>query len=92
MTLYYENCQFDLKWLPKLRDTHFSLTAYPVMNVKLAVQLLSSSVGNILKEFCPPEASSTAEFCTLMNTFFDCRNIRNKEEYKIKRKPNLKPY
>ena len=26
-TLYYENCQFDLKWLPKLGDAHFNLTA-----------------------------------------------------------------
>ena len=91
-TLYYENCQFDLKWLPKLSDAHFSLTAFSVMNVKLAAQILSSLVGNILKEFGPPEASGTAEFCVLMDTFFDCLNVRNKEEYKIKRKPNLKPY
>ena len=26
-TLYYENCQFDLKCLPKLSDAHFNLTA-----------------------------------------------------------------
>ena len=26
-TLYYENCQFDLEWLPKLGDAHFNLTA-----------------------------------------------------------------
>ena len=56
-TLHYENCQFDLKWLPKLSDAYFSLTAFSVTNVNLAVQILSSSVGNILKEFCPPEAS-----------------------------------
>ena len=62
------------------------------MNVKLAVQILSSLVGNIFKEFCPPEASRTAEFCTLMDTFFDCLNVRNKEEYKIERKPKLNPY
>ena len=62
------------------------------MNVKLAVQILSSSVGNILKEFGPPEASGTAEFCILMDTFFGCLNVQSKEEYKIKRRPNLKPY
>ena len=56
-TLHYENCQFDLKWLPKLSDAYFSLTAFSVTNVNLAVQILSSSVGNILKEFCPSEAS-----------------------------------
>ena len=58
------------------------------MNVKLAVRILSSSVGNILKEFGPPEASGTAEFCILMDTF----NVQSKEEQKIKRRPNLKPY
>ena len=91
-TLYYENCQFDWKWFPKLSDTHFSLNVYPVMNVRLAVQIPSSSVGNILKEFGPPEASGIVEFCILMDKFFDCLNVQNKEEYKIKRKPNLKPY
>ena len=62
------------------------------MNVKLAVQILSSSVGNILKEFGPPEAFGTTEFCILMDTFFDRLNVQSKEEYKIKRRPNLKPY
>ena len=46
----------------------------------------------ILKEFGPPEASGTAEFCILMDTFFYCLDVQNKEEYKIKRRPNLKPY
>ena len=75
---------------PKLSLAHFSLTAFFVMSVKLAAQILNSSVGNILKEFGPPEASG--EFCRLMDTFFDCLNVQNKEEYKIKKKPNLKPY
>ena len=70
-TLSYENCQFDLKWLPKLSGAHFSLTAYSVMNVRLAVQILSSSVGNILKKFGPSKAFGTAEFCKLMDTVFD---------------------
>ena len=88
---YHENCQFDLKWLPKLSDSHFSLTAYSVMNVKLAVQILISLVGDILKEFGSSEDSGTAEFCILMDAFFDRLNVQNKEEYKINRRPNLKP-
>lgn len=52
--LYCENCQFDLKWLPKLVDAHFTFTAYSVMNGKLAVQILSSLFANILKEYGPP--------------------------------------
>ena len=55
---------------PKLSHAHFSLTAFFVMSVKLAAQILNSLVGNILKEFGPPEASGTAEFCRLMDTFF----------------------
>ena len=62
------------------------------MNVRPAVQILSSSVGNIFKEFGPSEASETEKFCILIDTFFDCLNVRNKELYKIKKKPNLKPY
>ena len=77
VALYYENCQFDLKWLPNLSDAHFSLTAYSVMNVRLAVQILSSSVGNILKELGPSEASGTAEFCISMDIASMCETKRN---------------
>ena len=46
--LYYENVDCGLKLLPKLTNEHFKLTSYSVMNVRLAVQVLSSSVGNVL--------------------------------------------
>ena len=90
--LYYENVDSGLKLLPKLTNEHFKLTSYSVMNVRLAVQVLSSSVGNVLKEFGPPETAGTAKFCLMMDSFFDCLNVRIKEEHKLKRKSNLRPY
>ena len=90
--LYYENVDCGLKLLPKLTNEHFKLTSYSVMNVQLAVQVLSSSVGNVLNEFGPPETAGTAKFCLMMDSFFDFLNVRNKEEQKLKRKSNLRPY
>ena len=90
--LYYENVDYGLKLLPKLTNEHFKLTSYSVMNVRLAVQVLSSSVGNLLNEFGQPEAAGTGKFCLMMDSFFDCLNVGNKEEQKPKRKSNLRPY
>ena len=42
------------------------------MNVKLAAQVLSETVGKLLYEFGPPEANGTAKFCCMMDSFFDC--------------------
>lgn len=54
------------------------------MNVKLATQVLSNSVGNGLK-FCKSlgykdfkDIDATAEFCFLMNDAFDILNCRTK--------------
>ena len=90
--LYYENVDYGLKLLPKLTNEHFKLMSFSVKNVRLAVQALSSSVGNVLNEFGPPEAAGTAKFCLMMDCFFDCLNVRNKEEQKLKRKSNLRSY
>ena len=80
------------KLLPKLTNEHLKLTSYAVMNIRLAVQVLSSSVGNVLNEFGPPETAGTAKLCLMMDSFFDCLNVRNKEEQKLKRKSNIRPY
>ena len=91
-SMYYENVEYDLQLFPKLTNDHFCLTSYSVMNVRLAVQILSASVANVLQEYGPPEAAETAKFCRLMDDFFDCLNVRNTTEHKTKIKPNLKPY
>ena len=62
------------------------------MRVNLASQVLSESVGVCLKEFGPPEAQGTAEFCQWFDKFFDCFNVRNTVEHIRKRKEFLAPY
>ena len=57
------------KLLPKLTNEHLKLTWYAVMNIRLAVHVLSSSVGNVLNEFGPPETAGTAKFCLMMDSF-----------------------
>ena len=62
------------------------------MNVRLAAQILSSTVSNVLNNFAPPEAAGTAKFCSLMDSFFDILNIRNTDEHMHKQKPFLVPF
>ena len=71
----HENVQ--LKLLPKLQRDHIFLTLYSRMNVQLAVKVLSKSVANILRNYYPCETHKTAEFCEMMNNFFDIFNVRN---------------
>ena len=89
--LYYENKDCGLKLLLKLTNEHFKLTWYSVLNLRLAEQVLSSSTGNALNGFGPPEAAGTAKFCLMMDSFFEYLNVRNKKEQKLKRKSNLRP-
>ena len=62
------------------------------MNVRLAVQVLSFSVGKVLQEFEPPDVAGTEKICILMDSIIDCLNVINTEEFKTKRKSNLKSY
>ena len=61
------------------------------MNVKLAAQVLSSTVSRILSQYRPPEASGTARYCMLMNTFFDIMNIRDIHSHEFLHKSSLMP-
>lgn len=90
--LYYEDLESGLKLVPKLKSDHVNLTPYSVMRVRLAAQVLSETVGNVLNQFGPAEASGTAEFCLKMDKFFDCLNVKNTTEHALKRKPFLRPY
>ena len=47
--IYDEQLQSGLKFVPKLTCDHIHLTPYSVMRVNLAVQVLSDTVGNVLK-------------------------------------------
>ena len=64
-----------LKIAPKMRDAHVNLTSYSVMKVNLAVQTL--------KHCHDAGKHATAEYCSLMNDFFDIMNVRNMSLNKI---------
>ena len=68
--IFYEDQECLLHMLPKLCIEHIKLTSYSIMNVKLAAQVLSSTVSNVLFTNGPPEAAGTAKFCSLMDVFF----------------------
>ena len=62
------------------------------MKVKLATQVLSRSVALALVESGNTEVLGTAEFCRMMNDFFDCTNVRSLHEHQRKRNELIKPY
>ena len=87
--IFYEDRDCGLFLLPKLTYEHIKLTPYAVMNVRLAAQVLNSSVNNVLTEYGSPEAASTAKFCSIMDKYFYIVNVRNPYEHKHKAKPFL---
>ena len=91
-SIYDEDRECGLHLLPRLKYEHVNLTPYSVMNVRLAAQVLSSTVSNVLSAYGPPEAAGTAKYCMMMDTFFDILNIRNSKESEHKRKPFLEPF
>ena len=62
------------------------------MKVKLATQVLSRSVAVALEESGKEDVSGTAQFCRMMNDFFDCTNVRSLTEHTRKRNHLIKPY
>ena len=83
--------QLSLNFMVKLTDEDIRLNSYSAMNVRLATQTLSESVGKILQSKYP-ESSATAELCLNVDKFFDIMNIRNESEGVKKRKPFLYPF
>ena len=90
--LYHDDLESGLKLVKKLTSDHINLTPLLVMRVRLAAQVLSETVFNVLNQFGPREAVGTAEFCLMMGKCFDCLNVRNTKENELKRKRNLRPY
>ena len=62
------------------------------MNIKLAAQVLSSTVSKVWLKYGTPAAAGTAKFCSLMNMFFNMMNIRDKNSHKFELKPSLLPF
>ena len=78
--------------MPKLTLEHIALTSKRKMKVNLATQVLSKSVAVALRESGKEEVTETAQFCEMMNSFFDITNVRSKTEHVRKRNEFIKPY
>ena len=76
-----EDLDCGLQLCPKITTEHIKLTPFSVMNVRLAAQVLSTSVSVALKSFGPPEATATAKYCEMFAKSFDCFIVRNTKEY-----------
>ena len=87
--LMMEDLEGSLQLCPKITTEHIQLTPFSLMNVRIAAQVLSSSVSIALKSFGPQEAAGTALYCDMFDKFFDCLHVRNCTEYITKQKPFL---
>jgi hypothetical protein len=87
----------------KLKLEHVKLTSYSRMNVRLAAQVLSKSVADLLKTFRElstdnqstsifDDTTETERFCRIFNRLFDCFNTRHLYEAQQKRNDDLAPY
>ena len=66
-----------LQPLRKIIYEHAYLTPYSVMNVRLAAQVLSTTVSKVLSNYGPADAAGTAEFCLMFDKFFDNMNVNS---------------
>ena len=90
--LFYSDQEFALHTLPKLTLDHIVLTPFSKMKVKLAVQVLSKSVAIALRESGKEDVIGIAQFCEMMNGFFDCTNVRSLTEHVRKKNSFIRPY
>ena len=90
---YVSCCETKLfKLCPKLTRAHVDLTSFSRMNVKLAAQILSSSVAKGLDFKFGDQAKSLSKFICIMDKWFDCMNASSFDESKHTRKANRNPY
>ena len=63
------------------------------MKVSFAAQVLSNTVSQaLLRHHTSGEADETAWFCSMINSFFDCANVRSTTEFMRKRNDFIAPY
>ena len=63
-----------LRKLPRIKEEHVNLSPQLRMRVRLAAQVLSTSMGNCIIARGIPEMEETATFCHMMDRWFDCLN------------------
>ena len=90
--MYYMDVENELKVLPNISFDHIKLTPYSVMRVNLAAQVLSSTMSKVLTHYGGDALSATAEYCEMIDGFFDTMNVRGTSEHIRKRKDKLAPY
>ena len=73
--IFLEGQKCGLELLPKITYEHVYLTPYSVMNLRLAAQVVSTTVSKILSNYGPADAAGTAEFCLVFDAFFDIMNV-----------------
>ncbi|XP_065683663.1 uncharacterized protein LOC136096407 [Hydra vulgaris] len=74
----------------KLSEEHINLNSRTRMRVNLAVQVLSSTVADMLEEQGLHSTKSLIKFIRMMDKFFDCLNVSKIFNYS--RKPDLDRY
>ena len=90
---YNADLDRDLHQLLQLTVDHIYLNSFSKMKVRLAAQVLSSTVATALRRLhLNGEAEETAKFCEMVNKFFDCLNTRSTTEHTRKRNESLAPY
>lgn len=78
--------------LPSVREEHIHLSPQLRMRVRLAAQVLSTSMANAILARETPEMAETANFCKMFDRWFDCLNGRYIQQDIHLRKPELAPY
>lgn len=89
--VYHLDCQTETRQT-KLTAEHVNLSNISKMNVRLAAQVLSFSVGTMMGSRLGPEAEETKKLILLMNRFFDCLNVSSLVGGMFKRNSDLLPY
>ena len=74
--MFYQDLESGLTLLPRITADHINLNAYSIMRVNLAAQVLNSSVSTVLTAFGTRGTAGTAKLCRMVDSFFDCLNVR----------------
>ena len=89
---YQQQQNMGLKLMNKLKEEHVYLNSYSKMNVRLATQVLSSTVANYFETYTSPVYHGTAKYCEMFDKFFDIFNGKSTLQFKVDNKPFLKPF
>ena len=90
--IFLEDQECGLQLLPKITYEHVCLTPYSVMNVRLAAQVLSTTVRKVLSNYGPADPAGTAEFCLMFDKFFDIMNVSSTTASSRELKPFNAPF